>query len=149
MPLCVQPTVYYRGTYNKVEQKYVTQVIYDSTTAEGENKNFLDSYHVLKSLCEITDIMTGEKNTFMFMANEMTHEPMMLQEPNYEPVNKVDNTLYYQNLEERFNVNGRMLLMEDHNQVMHYEINMCALMQLGKWFDYLREQDVYDNTRIL
>ena len=51
MPLCVQPTVYYRGTYNKVEQKYVTQVIYDSTTAEGENKNFLDSYHVLKSLC--------------------------------------------------------------------------------------------------
>lgn len=149
MPLCVQPTIYYRGTYNKVEQQYITQVIYDSTTAEGENKTFLESYNVLKNLCEITDITTGEKNTFLFMANEMTHEPMMLQEPNYEPVDKVDNTLYYKNLEERFNVNGRMLLMEDHNQVMHYEINMCALMQLGKWFDYLREQDVYDNTRII
>ena len=26
---------------------------------------------------------------------------------------------------------------------------MANLLQLGKWFDYLRENDVYDNTRII
>jgi len=31
----------------------------------------------------------------------------------------------------------------------HYHINMAAMIQLGKWFDYLRENNVYDNTRII
>ena len=33
--------------------------------------------------------------------------------------------------------------------MMGYHANMAAMLQLGKWFDYLREQDVYDNTRII
>ena len=39
--------------------------------------------------------------------------------------------------------------METEEQVAHYHPNMAALIQLGKWFDYLREQGVYDNTRII
>ena len=31
----------------------------------------------------------------------------------------------------------------------YYQINMAAMIQLGKWFDYMRENDVYDNTRII
>ena len=34
-------------------------------------------------------------------------------------------------------------------QVMHYHINMAAFQLLGDWFDYLRENGVYDNTRII
>ena len=30
-----------------------------------------------------------------------------------------------------------------------YQCNMAALLQIGKWFDYLRSQGVYDNTRII
>ena len=30
-----------------------------------------------------------------------------------------------------------------------YQCNMAALLQLGKWFDALREHGVYDNTRII
>ena len=30
-----------------------------------------------------------------------------------------------------------------------YHCNMAAFLQLGKWFDVLREQGVYDNTRII
>ena len=33
--------------------------------------------------------------------------------------------------------------------ISHYHSNMAALIQLGNWFDYLREQNVYDNTRII
>ena len=39
--------------------------------------------------------------------------------------------------------------MENERQVIHYQSNMAAMIQLGKWFDYLRENGVYDNTRII
>ena len=39
--------------------------------------------------------------------------------------------------------------METVEQMGHYHVNMAAMLQLGKWFDYLREHDVYDNTRII
>ena len=31
----------------------------------------------------------------------------------------------------------------------HYHINMAAMIQLGNWFDYLRENNVFDNSRII
>ena len=39
--------------------------------------------------------------------------------------------------------------METDRQMMHYQCNMAAMIQLGNWFDYLRENGVYDNTRII
>ena len=39
--------------------------------------------------------------------------------------------------------------MENERQVTHYQSNMAAMLQLGRWFDYLRENGVYDNTRII
>ena len=31
----------------------------------------------------------------------------------------------------------------------HYHANAATLKKLGAWFDYLREQNVYDNTKII
>ena len=31
----------------------------------------------------------------------------------------------------------------------HYHANMASLIKLAEWFDFLRENDVYDNTRII
>ena len=31
----------------------------------------------------------------------------------------------------------------------HYQCDMAAFIQVGKWFDYLRENNLWDNTRIL
>lgn len=39
--------------------------------------------------------------------------------------------------------------MDTFYRVSHYESNMAALLQLGQYFDYLREMGVYDNTRII
>ena len=39
--------------------------------------------------------------------------------------------------------------MDNENQQIHYHANMAALLALGKWFDYMRENEVYDNTRII
>ena len=34
-------------------------------------------------------------------------------------------------------------------QKIHYQTNMATMLKLGEWFDYLREQGVYDNTKII
>lgn len=39
--------------------------------------------------------------------------------------------------------------MENEIQMMHYQCNMASMIQLGKWFDYMRKNDVYDNTKII
>jgi len=149
MPLCVQPTIYYKGTYNRAYVSNTTQIMKSLTIAEGKSSAFMDSYNVLTNLPNITRVSEDENNTFLFMNNELTHEPMMLQEPEYIPSENVDNTQFYMNKTERFTLDGRTLGMDNQQQIRHYQTNMCALLQLGSWFNYLREHDVYDNTRIV
>ena len=83
------------------------------------------------------------------MVNNATHEPMLLQEPDYVPQMRVNNTEYGKEYTERFTVDGKTLRVEEDMQLIHYHINMAAMLQLGEWFDYMRENDVYDNTRII
>ncbi|MCI8472774.1 MAG: hypothetical protein HFE65_06700, partial [Clostridiales bacterium] len=42
----------------------------------------------------MTNITEGSENTFLMMANNLTHNPMLLSEPEYEPRDNVDNTVY-------------------------------------------------------
>ncbi len=152
-PLCFQRTVYDQGKYNQAEMEeeiiYSEQVLDSMFTSSGISANFMDNYNVLANLPNICDITENENNTFLFMTNDVTHEPMMLQEPNYEPSQYVDNTEYEEDNQERFSLDGRMLKMETDQQVIHYQTNMATMIQLGKWFEYMRENDVYDNTRII
>ncbi len=153
MPLCMQSVIYNGGTYNQTqlsgEVSYIAQTMQGTMLAEGVNKLFMDSYNVLEKMSSITRVTENENNTFSFMYNEMTHEPMLLQEPDYMPSERVDNTQYDVENTERFTVDGRTLDMSTEQQVIHYQTNMAAFIQLGKWFDYLRENDVYDNTKII
>ena len=46
-------------------------------------------------------------------------------------------------------MNGKTLDVSNELQMSHYHTNMCAILRLGEWLDYLRANDVYDNTRII
>ena len=46
-------------------------------------------------------------------------------------------------------VNNEKLFMGTPSQINAYCVNMATYIQLGKWFDYLRENDCYDNSRII
>ena len=59
------------------------------------------------------------------------------------------NAAYEAENADRFTIDGATLNMENYLQIAHYQINMASFLQLGNWFDYLREQGVYDNTRII
>ncbi|MCI9297122.1 MAG: membrane protein insertase YidC [Lachnospiraceae bacterium] len=152
VPLCIQKTVYDYGKYNQAESgisldtKQIGQGMFRSIGLEA---TFMNNYNVLAALPTITDAVDENINTFLMMANGTTHDPMLLQEPEYVPAMEVDNTEYESSHQERYTVNGRTLRMEMDIQLTTYQANMAALLQLGKWFDYMRENAVYDNTRII
>ncbi len=152
-PLIVQEILYNDGRYNQADvarsMLYDGQIVESNTVSRGMNSLFMEQYNVLINMNEMTHVIEEEENTFLMMSNCTTHEPMMLQEPNYEPALYVDNTEYYTENMERFVINGRKMKMEDVKQITHYQTNMATFMQLGKWFDYMRENGVYDNTRII
>jgi len=104
---------------------------------------------VLLNLSFMTHIEDSSTNTFMMLTNNVTHEPILLQEPDYVPMNYVDNTVFDAENADRFVVDGITLQMNDQQHYIHYQTNMATLLRLGEWFDYLRENDVYDNTRII
>ena len=100
-------------------------------------------------MSEITEINDDPKNTFLMMTNKTTHSPCLLQEPDYMPSYSVDNTDYDKNMAGRYTLDGKTLNMNSTSQITHYHVNIAAFMKLGEWFDYLRENGVYDNTRII
>lgn len=153
MPLFVQPTIYTSGTYNQAisgnEENYTNQTTWGISSAQGLSDTFMQPYNVLCNMSDMTRITEGDVNTFLFISNDSTHEPMLLQEPEYVPAAQVDNTEYDAANTERFTVNGRTMNVVNDKQMAHYHANMAAFIKLGEWFDYLREQGVYDNTRII
>lgn len=146
-PVLAQDILYDHGNYN--QSIMAGQIVESMYTAVGINHAFMDRYNVLTNLTHITSIDDGNTDTFLMMSNETTHEAMMLQEPEYEPEHKVDNTEYEAEHGDRFTVNGRTIHITNEGQYLHYQSNMAAFIQLGKWFDYMRENGVYDNTRII
>lgn len=152
VPLCIQKTVYNEGKYNQLngtdDDVYSSQKLIDAVTAEGIEADFMDHYAVLENLSNISSITEDESNTFLLMVNDATHEPMLLQEPDYVPSLKVDNTEYEDTPSKRTR-DGHTLKLESGYQMIHYHVNMAAMIQLGKWFDYMRREGVYDNTRII
>ena len=154
-PLFLQNVVYNKGDYNQAvvtndADAFIKQTVYNKKQAYGYKPSFLENYNVLENLPEITTVKNGDEDTFLFFANDVTHEPMLLQLPDYTPQKNVDNTGF--DLAETTvykTADGKTLKMKTENQVQHYHANVAALKKMGEWLDYLRENDVYDNTRII
>ena len=151
VPVILQKPIYNGGDYNrqmKKEDSYLVQLEHDPHTATGLSSVFMNSYQVLENLGEITELTENSTGSFLILANNTTHEPMLLQEPEYVPAEKVDNTEYDALHADRF-VLDRTMKMETVLHYSHYEANMAMMLCLREWFDHLRDLGVYDNTRII
>ncbi len=147
LPLALQKGLYNDGNYNQIgTSSQKAEGIY---TSVGYNPEFQPPYNVITNLDTMTKVIEGDKNTFLFMANETAHEPMLLQTPDYVPSYHVDNTKYETENADRFTLNGITIKMDTAYRLGHYHVNMAAMKQLGAWFDYLRANDVFDNTKII
>lgn len=134
-PVFLQDFIYEDGRY------------YGTSNTSMLNTAFLDSYSALEKMSELTTIEEGNKDNFLLLQNSTAHEAVRLGEPDYRPVanpssdprNHVD---YYVN-------NGQWIDVWDDWTYNHYQVNMAALLRVGEWLDYLKEQGVYDNTKII
>ena len=138
-PAMLQDEIYGKGRF----------LAADHTSFVGEGE-FRRGYTVLKNLPELTRIEEGDTDHFLAIGNNTTHAESMLALPEYTDEREADYTgidiaadKYAGDLTLHFDRDNEGL------SVGHYHSNMAAFLKLGAWFDYLREQGVYDNTRII
>ena len=152
-PLLLQSMIYQNGSYYnpRIMDSVIlkTQFTHSNSISIGVKDSFINSYAALCALTDMTQITEEKTNTFLMMANDTAHNSIMLKEPQYEPELYVNNTEYDQTHTDRFICNGRTLLSDTAYKISHYQSNMASFIQLGKWFDYMRKQGVYNNTRII
>ncbi|MBO4637467.1 MAG: hypothetical protein J5685_10020, partial [Clostridiales bacterium] len=153
-PVFLRSFIYDEGVYNApvaVTTEAVTapqNLLPGGLRATGYDLEFEDSFSVLRSLPEITELTDDTNGSLVILENDTTHEEMILQLPEYESALNVDNTEYYDLCIDR-ELNGRTMHFENIAVLMNYQVNVAALMKLGDWFDWMRENGVYDNTRII
>ena len=159
-PVILQETIYNGGLYNEPvavsgkegdssDSFALVQTYQNESKSSGYNMYFLNAYAVISNLSNITEIKDGNENTYMSIDNDTTHYPCYLQQPGYVPKATVDNTAYDVNMVERYTINGVTMDMSTIDQRRHYHVNVAAYQKLSEWFDYLRANGVYDNTRII
>lgn len=155
LPYLLQPSAYSGGSYNNIDLYYEGYVddTYIGTTPHtqiGLFESYVEEFAALESLDLIVDITDDPNNCFFMFANNTTHEYCLLEEPEYLPAVIVNNTEFDAANEDRFTLNGVTVHMDtDFLNYSAYECNMAALISLGNWFDFLRANDLYDNSRII
>ena len=130
-PLLIQNSIYDNGRYLSAADK--NTMLYDMA--------FVGSFAVLERLCDYTKIVDDESNNFFMMDNAAVHQPNMLSYPDFLPLPYTENIAnkdFYDDEGNKF-----------EGPKTYYTSTMGASLQLGIFLDYLRENDVYDNTRIV
>ncbi|MDR1905148.1 MAG: YidC/Oxa1 family membrane protein insertase [Treponema sp.] len=94
-------------------------------------KVFIDNYAHMDLLPQLTGI-THTGNTYTAIYTPLTHEPILLQVPDYIPYSNITNQ-----------GNGRFA--DDS----YYHVNMASFLLLEKFFLFLKDEGVYDNSRII
>ena len=74
--------------------------------------------------------------------NDTAHDICLLQLPDYTLEAHVDNTGLHSAIE-------KVLVADGETQLGFYHANMAALIPLARWFDFMKQQGVYGNTRII
>jgi len=127
-----------RFSFFKYLPLFLRSIFYDNgnwllTRVSGDiYKGFLDNYIALDILPAITTISLSESNICNFIQNALPHVPVFLQAPDYIPVNTITDK-------------GNGPLADEQS----YHSTIASFILLGKWFDFLQENNVYDNTRII
>ena len=148
VPLFIQGTIYDGGNYNHSVELINShaQIVYEDKKSVGVEIDAMESYQELENLSNMTEITEDSENTFLMMCNDITHAPIMYQTPNYTLSQYVDNTKYDPG---KYVIDGVTLNMDSLYQYVHYQANMAAYLRIGEWIEYLKENGVYDNTRII
>jgi hypothetical protein len=100
-------------------------------TNMGFSLGTLDEYTALDTLPEITAVDDGA-GTLTVITNQLTHEQAFLEAPEYRPAENVTTR-------------GDSIYAREAD----YHVNMAAMLLLARYFERLKDDNAYDNTRII
>jgi hypothetical protein len=81
--------------------------------------------------------------------NKTAHDVMMLERPEYIPavyLSSTERDTVEENIADGVTV---VIRGDDETEQAHYDCNMAAYREIAKWIEYLKENNVYDNTRLI
>ena len=106
------------------------------TSGDVKYQTFASAYSSLFYINELTDF-EGERNQYIFIGNDSTHEPARLKKDLLLPAMKSEDEVV-------LNIDD-----DDDRVRTHYMSFLATMKTLGAYFDYLRDNGVWDNTRII
>ena len=119
MPLIIRKEIYFSGSWC-------------APVSEYKMRRFLNGYSVLDNMRKLTDFSSKNENTALIMVNNTTHESLLLEAPDYKPATAITTA-----------GKGRF------GKEAWYHINAAAIKRLSDFFDFLKANDAYDNSRII
>jgi YidC/Oxa1 family membrane protein insertase len=119
IPLAFRQAIYYTGSWC-------------ATLSGHRMRLFLNGYSVLEFLPDLTEINDSNQSSALLLTNNTAHENLFLQAPLYKP--QLTVTDYGTS---RF------------SKEAWYHVNAAAINRLSDFFAFLKNNDVYDNTRII
>jgi hypothetical protein len=140
MPTCIQKKMYNDGEYfsTNLTDEAATYII---------SWGFTNWYTELLALSDITEIDDGNEDTLLMMYNAATHEPQ-LTELDFTYSNSIDAGEIVSAVQDK-TVNGETMLLDREDRVSHYQTFVAVMKAIGEWLGYLKDNGVYDNTRII
>lgn len=138
-PLCLRDFIYDGGRFNNPEsEQFVNQSPETALTASGIAYTTVTSYDTMSSMIENTTVNESGDCLVVFQ-NLLTHEPALFDTETWTPQSVVNNT------DDIF----AQMADGDIVKTTYYHSAYASLLLLSDWFDYLRENGLYDNTRII
>jgi len=123
-PYAIRSTIYNNGNYMNIN---INRIYW-----QGYSWPMLMNYLSLLHYPVMTQITDDNSNNCLMAVNELTHEPNLLPYPDYEPVRKVTDR-------------GDGIFADDS----HYNVAVLAFLLISRWLDYLKENGIWDNLRII
>lgn len=111
---------------------------WSSPTATESVSDFINRYSVLDFLPKLTAV-NSDKDCFIFFDNESTHDTGYCQPPEYTPIVRGGVS----------EVQLDLIKNERWKEDRGFHGLLASLKRIGEWLEFLKENDVYDNTRII
>lgn len=154
LPVVLQYLLYDDGIYNRIstnenENSYTNQVASGTSIAYGLDNHFMQNYNNLINIKNMMNITDANVNRYVSIYNSITHEPVLVDETTYEPASKINNTKYDEEHADRFTLGDSSIKVTNLDQMKHYQTNVLTFVELAKLFNHMKQQGIYDNTRII
>ena len=147
---------YIRHSFYILVPDLLRSILYDDGNYLSQDKvrqNVVLSEEVksMELVSEMANITDDDENNLFVYTNLAAHSYAELQLPDFSFKDDVDNSGYIDAWNSSLKADGAMPLgdMTDKDRFKSYCANVAALRGIGEWMDKLREQGVYDNTRII